>query len=320
MDAPVSVAKFSRKPWSLPVLPKRQRAAAFTLIELLVVMAIIAVLTAVLLPAIMRVRAAANNVSCKNNLKQIGIAFINYHDHNGRFPSGGIAPSEAPNYLAPGQPAGPGKQHGGWGFQILPYLEESNIYCGGGATTIADCQLTAISTPIRVLFCPGRRLPEVGPGKPSWYQDGPPGNVSHAFCDYAAAGFEGNPWPGIVLQGYRGQSMVRIRDGCSNTLLAADKRLNLWRLDFYRPDDHEGYTCAWGADTMRFTTLPPLPDYYETGGGDGGKRFGSSHADAFNAVFADGSTHSILYTIDPSVFASLGCINDGGVIDWASIN
>ncbi|MDA1018298.1 MAG: DUF1559 domain-containing protein [Planctomycetota bacterium] len=91
---------------------RTRRKSGFTLIELLVVIAIIAILVALLLPAVQQAREAARRSSCKNNMKQIGLALHNYHDTFSQFP--------------------PGTRHRGWGnsfwISILPQSEQGVVF------------------------------------------------------------------------------------------------------------------------------------------------------------------------------------------------
>jgi len=154
---------------------------AFTLIELLVVIAIIATLMALLLPAVQKVREAANSMSCASNLRQIGIAMHNYAG-NGNLPTGGGLP------LVSGKPANrmwvnaytPGRgreQEWGWGFQILPYLEEDNLFkqrvtgeaptnyvspsTGRTYFTYPTSDAGVAQLTVKLFTCPSRRNPQV---------------------------------------------------------------------------------------------------------------------------------------------------------------
>jgi prepilin-type N-terminal cleavage/methylation domain-containing protein/prepilin-type processing-associated H-X9-DG protein len=102
--------------------------SSFTLIELLVVIAIIGVLISLLLPAVQKVREAANRISCANNCKQMGLAVHNFHDTYGRFPTSGSEWDLTVSYDASGTALGPALQSSSWAYQILAFMEQDNLY------------------------------------------------------------------------------------------------------------------------------------------------------------------------------------------------
>ena len=286
--------------------------SGFTLIELLVVIAIIAILIGLLLPAVQKVLEAAARMQCTNNLKQLALACHNHHDQFGFLPNGGSAWWFAPVFTGVGSPATGKAQLAGWGFQVLPYIEQESLWKGNGTATVADAQRQAISAALKTFFCPSRRSPITLPPNADWYgSTGPGGTYGHGVTDYACNAGTGNNGPIRQNTGsYDGMRIVNITDGTSNTMLIGDKRLNKMFLASYQGDDNEGYTSGWDHDVIRYasTSYPPTPDPTT---GDGQQRFGSSHTGGVMMAMADGGVRFISYSINTTIWQALGT-SDGG--------
>jgi len=131
----------------------------FPLIELLVVIAIIAVLIALLLPAVQQAREAARRSQCKNNMKQLELAFHNYHESFKTFPPGWISTY---HQVATGDPS-----HWSWGAFLLPYIDQSGLYNVVQPGTrrpdqnlaLGGANAQALLTPLTAFICPS----DVGP-------------------------------------------------------------------------------------------------------------------------------------------------------------
>lgn len=314
---------------------------AFTLVELLVVVSIIAVLVALLLPAVQAAREAGRRVQCSNNLKQLGLAAHTHEAAHGHFPTGGWGW----NWIGDPDRGFDKNQPGGWVYNLLPYLEEESLRdLGKGVTDTAakrDRLMQLTEVPLRVLICPSRRNVVAVPPKDWWAPINANAAKRVAKSDYAAC--TGDPttmdltagpssladgldpayaWPdvskvnGIVY--LRSEiAVASITDGTSNTYLFGEKYLKPESYNgssgaAYDGGDNETAYTGYNNDINRTTIQPPRRDQ---AGYAAILIFGSAHPNGFNMVFADASVRAINYTIDATTHRYLGVRNDGRAIE-----
>jgi len=129
-------------------------ARGFTLVELLVVIAIIAVLIGLLLPAVQSAREAARRSACSNNSRQLGVALLNYHDANKKFPPAGYLELASNNTSVP--VGGNSRRHWSWLTLVLPFMEETSLYdaIDQSQPIYGGAPQAIVSTTVNSLRCP----------------------------------------------------------------------------------------------------------------------------------------------------------------------
>jgi type II secretory pathway pseudopilin PulG len=290
---------------------------ALSAIELLVVVGILAILVGILLPAVQYARESANRTQCANNLKQIGLAFLNYHQVNGFLPTNGGFPPTGQSFnletIQPGEsydwgfgnPARGGvDQPGSWAYSVLPYVEQETTY-----------QQADYSAPLKVCLCPtrGRQSSQVAPAAD-------PGPV-FAGWTYFTAGR--NPWAktdyavnaAVVPSRGKVMTLVRIADGTSKTILAGEKSM----------DPRAYNTGGWGWDEPVFcggssgTSRSGTKVNRDRPGVDFEYNWGTPHADVCLFLFADGGVRPVTTRIPTSTMHALLTPNGGEIVNLAAL-
>ncbi len=270
------------------------RQNAFTLVELLVVIAIVGLLVAVVLPAVQASREASRRIECANNLRQLGIGLMNYHDAVGTFPPGLVDRRTGANPL--------GKQLS-WNVFLLPFIEEQSVYrlfdLKAGFNRAPN--RVAAGTVIPTFLCPStaflavdRKGPTTGDanGNGAWNT-----GDDLAFTDYGGNfGFSGPdaPYMNGVLVYERAFSMKQITDGTSHTLIVSE--------DTGRGAAYDG---QWANGENIFDTSGPINDRTLPLYRWADNEIWSDHPQGVNLLFCDGSVRFTQEQTDLKALAAI---------------
>jgi prepilin-type N-terminal cleavage/methylation domain-containing protein len=318
---------------------------AFTIVELLVTISLIGILVSLTLVALSAARQSALRMQCQSNLKQLALATLTHVNTQKHFPTGGWGG------IWVGLPdRGFGvRQPGGWGYNVLPFIDEQSLHSLGSRTSEAEMMAASaarLQTPVSVYVCPSRRAAEPLPISPvyaSWLKGSLP-TPAVARTDYAMiAGdqprseilgvkrknFHGPPslldgdsaryqWPST--HEFTGVSYLRstirpsaISDGTAKVYMLGEKYLSAANYETGRDhgDDWSLY-AGFQDDVYRSTNViyPPAPDGEPTRREDEG-RLGSAHSGGWHAAMCDGSVHFISYDLEAVIHRRLGNRADG---------
>ncbi|WP_435017179.1 DUF1559 domain-containing protein [Tundrisphaera sp. TA3] len=267
----------------------------FTLIELLVVIAIIAVLISLLLPAVQSAREAARRAQCTNNLKQIGLGFLNFESTNSMLPQGPFDGMASNNFACCNAASPDGWNHF---FKILPYIEQQNVFnlanfqiapVHDKRDTTANGEVFVARTAIPGYYCPSRRVNERYNGDlvtatsrndyagSAGFRTGPAYSCAPASTIPAApnglaghTGADGKDDSGLVAQGnysgYKGaivysakgakRTLADFKDGTSNSILCAEKSINTKGFGNEGGDNETWMNAGWDEDNVRWHFVP----------------------------------------------------------------